>query len=359
MHDFARDIGSVSEIINLVAEPLVVDELSLIRAGPIRVQARCRNPQAINCSIEIFFNGDGVPIRFEVESGQGSSKGGKGGRPRGGRPDDSHKKDPDNNHKGGKFRKNYDKFDRIGKVDREMDSCLDGSMEEKMEQHDQKSPVKPLAAFHPELGLVNIADIPGVHNAKKDIGQMDCGDKIVESKLIPSNSQFLINSLDGPYLMNKDKWLVLKLPSESQDNDNLESLTQEETLSSKISLPQELGKGAGHEGMDFSEEDFLDNIFNQGKDSDVDNANCGWQTSKGKKTKRQKRNQVVVATRTSSRVPRDGIPIAEKASMRAKARDDTSGMNVSNPFTVLNNTPDAILHEVINDLDLEVSNIDA
>lgn len=27
MHDFARDIGSVSEIINLVAEPLVVDEL--------------------------------------------------------------------------------------------------------------------------------------------------------------------------------------------------------------------------------------------------------------------------------------------------------------------------------------------
>jgi len=44
---FARDAEIVKEMTKLVAEPLVVDELSLVRAGPIRVQGRCRNPDAI------------------------------------------------------------------------------------------------------------------------------------------------------------------------------------------------------------------------------------------------------------------------------------------------------------------------
>jgi uncharacterized membrane protein YgcG len=77
----ARDVESVKEITNLVVEPLVVDELSLIRDEPIRVQGRCRNPAAVRGSIEVFFNGVGVFLRFEVEEGQGSFKGGKGGPP--------------------------------------------------------------------------------------------------------------------------------------------------------------------------------------------------------------------------------------------------------------------------------------
>jgi hypothetical protein len=67
------------EIVGLVAEPLVIDELSLIRNEPVRVQARCRKPSAIRGSIEIFFNGVGKMIGFEVEGGnQGVTKGGKG-----------------------------------------------------------------------------------------------------------------------------------------------------------------------------------------------------------------------------------------------------------------------------------------
>ena len=65
--DIAKDFESVKEITNLVAEPLVVDELSLIRAEPIRVKVRCRNPSTIKGSIEVFFNGVGVFLRFEVE----------------------------------------------------------------------------------------------------------------------------------------------------------------------------------------------------------------------------------------------------------------------------------------------------
>jgi hypothetical protein len=45
----------------------VVDELSLVRPGPVRVQGRCRNPDAIKGHIELFFNGVGYPVKFEVE----------------------------------------------------------------------------------------------------------------------------------------------------------------------------------------------------------------------------------------------------------------------------------------------------
>jgi hypothetical protein len=62
----------------LVVEPLVVDELSLVRAGPVRVKGRCRNPSAINGYMEFFFNGEGINLKFEAEGHSGAGKGGKG-----------------------------------------------------------------------------------------------------------------------------------------------------------------------------------------------------------------------------------------------------------------------------------------
>jgi hypothetical protein len=110
-------VDAVKEITNLVAEPLVVDELSLIKVGPIRVQGRCRNPQAIRGTIEIFFNGVGVLVRFEVEEPQGGIKGGKGGPPGNGKPDDSQNRDTDKGFKGDKSRRGQNKSDRIERVD--------------------------------------------------------------------------------------------------------------------------------------------------------------------------------------------------------------------------------------------------
>jgi len=63
----AREVDIVKEIAALIAEPLVVDEVSLIRAGPVRFQGRCRNPTAIKGDLEFFFNGTGVLLGFEVE----------------------------------------------------------------------------------------------------------------------------------------------------------------------------------------------------------------------------------------------------------------------------------------------------
>lgn len=73
--------------------------------------------------------------------------------------------------------------------------------------------------------------------------------------------------------------------------------------------------------MDYQEaEDLMDNLSNQSREFDLESENQGWQASKHKKTKKKGRKQIVVATRTSSRIPRDGISITGKASQRAMAR---------------------------------------
>ena len=62
----------------------------------------------------------------------------------------------------------------------------------------------------------------------------------------------------------------------------------------------------------------------------------------------------MMATRASSRVRRDGIPIATKAANRIKALNDAARTSSKNPFTILNNTSNNALGKVIIDLDTEV-----
>jgi hypothetical protein len=69
-----------------------VDELSLVRAGPVRVQGRCRNPDAIKGHIEFFFNGVGYLVKFEVEGPKGALRDAKGGPPGPGKPGGFNKK---------------------------------------------------------------------------------------------------------------------------------------------------------------------------------------------------------------------------------------------------------------------------
>jgi hypothetical protein len=243
--DIARDVESVKEITNLVAEPLVVDELSLIRAEPVRVKARCRNPSAIKGVIEVFFNGVVVFLRFEVEEPLGGSKRGKGGPPPGpGKPDDPHNKDSDNNYKGDKSKKSLTKFDRMGRMDREKDTNHDESMEEDLEPVDSKinteqmvnTTTTPLAAFHPKVGLIDMRSKPSV-GEKAEGYETSCYSKHVQARqqelneeqiMIPSESQVVVHGVDGAYLMEKDRWPKLVLVSKVIDSEPVESLTQED-----------------------------------------------------------------------------------------------------------------------------------
>lgn len=88
-------------------------------------------------------------------------------------------------------------------------------------------------------------------------------------------------------------------------------------------------------------------------DSDCEGGSKEWKTTKASKFKKQKSKRVVVASRSSSRIPRDGIPIAEKAARRTMEKNGLSGKTNSNPFPVVNNTEYAILQNVMRDLGLE------
>ncbi|CAN6226493.1 unnamed protein product [Urochloa humidicola] len=63
----ALNVEAVTLIAELAGEVVVVDELSLIKEGPVRVKLRVRELQSIRGIIEIFFEGVGYDIKFMPE----------------------------------------------------------------------------------------------------------------------------------------------------------------------------------------------------------------------------------------------------------------------------------------------------
>jgi hypothetical protein len=58
----------VRKVATLVGEPLVVDELSLIKTGPVRVKLNYRDPSKLRDFVKIFFNKVGHNICFVYEN---------------------------------------------------------------------------------------------------------------------------------------------------------------------------------------------------------------------------------------------------------------------------------------------------
>jgi hypothetical protein len=57
----------VMKVATLAGEPLLVDELSLIKVGPVRVKMNCRDPLRLRGIVRIFFNKIGHDIKFVSE----------------------------------------------------------------------------------------------------------------------------------------------------------------------------------------------------------------------------------------------------------------------------------------------------
>lgn len=245
----------------------MVDEFSLFKVGRVRVQGRCRNPSLIKGSIEVFFNGSGIPISFVVEDSKGLGKNGKGGpsgsgsgNPRGG-PDKDH-----DNHQQGERKRGTDKFQRFGKIDRDMDPNHDDSMDDCLELDFSNINedlgkgvlVTPIAAFHPVLGHVSIKDnsdpvpqdIQGMSLNKDDDSAKEPSANVngkemglennmgedtlpeLDQKLCANQNQFIVHGAHGPFLMDKNKWpkLSMTIEQESQEHEGLGVLTQEDTF---------------------------------------------------------------------------------------------------------------------------------
>lgn len=141
-----------------------------------------------------------------------------------------------------------------------MDSIQDDSMEDYLgkgssrnySEIGKEAMVTPLAAFHTELGhismnrspVVLIQDIPdmslnkddhltgkgaGVNLIRVDVGFVN--NKGVElhndkEKIIGNENQFVVHGVDGPFLMEKNKWpKLLAIEYDSQEQDGLGELT--------------------------------------------------------------------------------------------------------------------------------------
>jgi hypothetical protein len=57
----------VMKVAMLVGEPVVVDELSLIKIGPVRVKINCKDPYRLRGFVKFFFNNLGYAICFVSE----------------------------------------------------------------------------------------------------------------------------------------------------------------------------------------------------------------------------------------------------------------------------------------------------
>jgi hypothetical protein len=153
----AREKIIVKEVASLVGKPAIVDELSLIKDGPVRVQVLCCDPSHIRGLVEVFFNKTGYELKFLVEGKHRKTTAAGGYITKGDPEEEDHNRNidkagrKDGNREGGKF-------DRKGKeIERNQESSHGDSQEEEntecmeVDTHDCL-----LAGFHPMEGFSNI-----------------------------------------------------------------------------------------------------------------------------------------------------------------------------------------------------------
>ena len=62
-----RKTERIKEAFKMLGRPIVVDELSIIKLGPVRMKLACKTPAKLNGTVEVWFNHEGYQIRVELE----------------------------------------------------------------------------------------------------------------------------------------------------------------------------------------------------------------------------------------------------------------------------------------------------
>jgi hypothetical protein len=65
--DDAKSVDAVTAIAELAGEVVVVDDVSLIKVGPVRVKIRAKDIEKVREFVEVFIEGEGVDIKFVPE----------------------------------------------------------------------------------------------------------------------------------------------------------------------------------------------------------------------------------------------------------------------------------------------------
>lgn len=133
-------------------------------------------------------------------------------------------KDPNNHGNGDKQKKSMGKFDRMKRIDRDMESSMDEVMEDSLEGQKEGGiqSVRPLAAFHPTLGIIDMGKMKKSQDQGVITHSNFTKEDVTAPQLIPTEDQLLVHGRGGSYLMEKAKWPKLVLRGEK--NLNLRSL---------------------------------------------------------------------------------------------------------------------------------------
>uniref|UniRef100_A0A804R877 CCHC-type domain-containing protein n=2 Tax=Zea mays TaxID=4577 RepID=A0A804R877_MAIZE len=340
----AREKIIVKEVASLVGKPVTVDELSLIKDGPVRVQVLCRDPSRIRGLVEVFFNKTGYELKFLVEGKHRKATAAGGYITKGDSDEEDHNRDRDKaGRKDGK--RGGGKFDRKGKeIERNQESSHGDSHEEEntecmeVDTHDCL-----LAGVHPMEGFSNTIN--------EGLGEQTDG------------ADISFDHADQLVLKQKMKEHVLEVnPMVLLDSQQSEIVDQEEENGKTAKELAHFGGvigGSDGDILDFPGGEDMEAALEVDKQNNAEgNANrfklvnhtsregnekqqicmadCGDETlafeEEGSKwdvvvNKRGRKKTTtkgpVRATRASSRIPRDGIPILEKATRRALEKDIT------------------------------------
>lgn len=271
--------------------------------------------------MEIFFNGIGYEVKFMVEGHHykslktvGNSAGGSKFQDKYGDNDDTdqgkNKGPKEKDSAGGDKFTGYSEVSQGDSQEDSMEDLIrDGSPgnanhkeNDSVEFPDDTPPnitVLPtnVEAVSTERGIPREAPQQPVEEVQQ--AGCDKGDGLLHATAIIPDEKILVHNDQGTYLLEASKWPILNVESDSVGE---ELLTQEEDL------------------MELSEHNMK---ATQVGDSAKEDSSQEWISpiSKKKKIQKDRKRRVVVATRASSRIPRDGIPIAEKAMQRAKEKD--------------------------------------
>ncbi|PWZ15898.1 hypothetical protein Zm00014a_019861 [Zea mays] len=196
LSDIVREEGIIREVASLVGKPLVVDELSIIKEGPVRVKVDCRDPSRIKGFIEVFFNKVGYELKVVAEGARTRSPYSLG--PSGSGNQEDKDQDEDRNKPERNDEKRGGKFERKGKeLEKNQESGFGESQEDMEEDAGEEGTLQeicdeiPIAAFHPTKGLFS----PGLKKAKDHTSTVNTAEvlmlnKEIEQKIISGSQLF-------------------------------------------------------------------------------------------------------------------------------------------------------------------------
>ena len=119
--DYARNLEAVKLIAELAGEVVVVDELSLIREGPVRVKLNGRNITKLRGSVQVFINKVRYNIMFVPEENGTTSQVPKQGPPK--KPEEDSEEEDDN------ARDNELEWERMKRINEEKEGSKDSHTE--------------------------------------------------------------------------------------------------------------------------------------------------------------------------------------------------------------------------------------